>query len=125
MLAHPDQNVRLAVEMCDHGFACGTVWKMFQKCWRDFHILKSAARVWSRFNHAKNSPKPCQTFTSQQGASSIHVPSNGLILSSGTQTLTNLAAFSDHIFFVKRYPIVLSVAVYELDGIHGNVNVLR
>jgi hypothetical protein len=43
VLVHPDQNIRLAVEMCDHGFARGTLRKIFQKCRGDVHVLEAAA----------------------------------------------------------------------------------
>ena len=52
MLVHPDQNVRLAVEMRDHGLARWAPWKMFQECRGDFHVFESAAGLRFWFSHA-------------------------------------------------------------------------
>jgi hypothetical protein len=43
MLVNPNQNVHLVVEMRDHGFARGTLRKMFQKCRSQIHVLEAAA----------------------------------------------------------------------------------
>jgi hypothetical protein len=41
MLIHPDQNIRLAVEMCDQ-FARGTTSEDVQECWSGVHVLEAA-----------------------------------------------------------------------------------
>jgi hypothetical protein len=43
MLVYSEQYVRLAVEMRDDRSARGTLWKMFQECRSDIHVLEAAA----------------------------------------------------------------------------------
>jgi hypothetical protein len=45
MLEHPDQNVRLAVEMRDHGVARGTLWEVFPEGFGDSRSLEPLVRL--------------------------------------------------------------------------------
>jgi hypothetical protein len=51
------QEVLLAAEMRDHGFARGSPRNMFQKCRSDVHVFEAAAPV-LRFPDAKNPAMP-------------------------------------------------------------------
>lgn len=43
MFVHPNQNVRLALQMRDDRFARWTLREMFQECWSDDHVFEAVA----------------------------------------------------------------------------------
>jgi hypothetical protein len=52
IFVHPDQNLRLVVEMRDDRFARGALRKMLQKCRSDIHVPEAAARLRLWFSYA-------------------------------------------------------------------------